>query len=112
MFLLLIMFCTALFKRKVVYIMKRRLDGYSIFMSAHRLWIPAYALLWLHSPSVWTFTFWPLAFIAIEKYIQSQRSRLDVTVLEANLVGQDVLCVKLRLASKSKKFRFKGKLHS
>lgn len=98
---------TALIKRKVFNVFGKRFDGYWVFMSVHRLWIPVYALLWIHGPLFFSYSIFPLAFLLVEKFIQKGRSLMNVQVVEAKMVGKDVLGLKMRLTGK-KKFRFKA----
>lgn len=105
--LMLIMTLTAFLKRKIYHFFGRRFDGYHIFLTAHRLWIPVFALLWIHGPPFWSFSIWPLSFMAVERFIQARRARLNATIVEARLIGKDVLNIKMRLEGK-KKFRYKA----
>lgn len=85
-----------------------RFDGYKVFLSVHRLWMPIYALLWLHGSQFWQFTFVIMIFMFFEKYIQHSRVKVDVRIIEGKLVGKDVLCLKMKLNNTKKKFRYKA----
>lgn len=106
--LMLIMFSTALIKRRIFNLFGKRYDGYTVFMFVHRLWVPCYALLWLHSQNFWPFSLWPLAFMFVEKYIQNRRTRLDVVCVGANMVGKDVLALRMKLVGKRRRLRYRA----
>ncbi|KAI3646883.1 hypothetical protein MP228_007104 [Amoeboaphelidium protococcarum] len=104
-----IMYATALIKRKIFTVFGRRFDAYKIFLKLHNLWIPCYALLWIHGSLFFSYSMFPLAFMCLEKYIQYRHTRLDVKIVEAKMVGKDVLSLKMALASKkTKKFHYKA----
>ncbi|KAJ3033012.1 hypothetical protein HDV00_006857 [Rhizophlyctis rosea] len=104
----LIAFCmtlmagTSLLNRKLITVFGKRFDGYRTFLMFHKLWIPCFALLWLHGPNFWAFSIWPLALMALEKLVQTTRAKVDVTIVEAKIVGKDVLSLKLQLQGKRK----------
>ncbi|KAI9091555.1 hypothetical protein DFS34DRAFT_323892 [Phlyctochytrium arcticum] len=102
-----IMAFTSLFNRKLVKIMGFRFDGYRVFLAVHKLWIPAFAFLWLHGPMFWAFSLWPLALISLEKLVQSRRAQIDVTIIDAQIVGRDILWIRMKLQGK-RKFVYKA----
>ncbi|KAJ3341685.1 hypothetical protein HDU93_004319 [Gonapodya sp. JEL0774] len=105
--LMSIMFVTALISRRYFTIAKKRYDGYAIFLWFHKLWMPTIAILILHGPPFWIFVLWPLAFLLLEKLIQSRRAKLDVALVDAKMVNKEVM--KLTMAVKSnKKFSYKA----
>jgi NADPH oxidase len=105
---MLCMYSTAFLKRKIYSIFGNRFDGYRTFLQLHRLWIPVYAILFIHGAQFWQWAIFPLIFISIEKYIQSRRVKQDVKIIEAKLVGRDVLALKMQLLNGRKKFRYKA----
>jgi NADPH oxidase 2 len=107
-FLMLCMFSTAFLKRKIYSLFGNRFDGYRTFLQMHRLWIPVYMILFLHGAQFWQWAIFPLLFIAIEKYIQSRRIKQDVKIMDAKLVGKDVLALKMQLLNGKKRFRYKA----
>jgi FAD-binding domain/Ferric reductase like transmembrane component len=107
--LMCIMFSAAFLKRKIYNIAGRRFDGYRTFLMLHRLYIPVYALLWLHGSQFWQFSVFPLLFLFLEKFIQSRRTKMDVHVVDAKMVGKDVLGLKMQLVTRGKgRFRYKA----
>ena len=105
--LMLVMCLTAIVNRKLFTIFGKRFDGYKIFLAVHKLWIPVMALLWIHGPIFWAFSLWPLCLMALEKAVQQKRAKVDVTILDAKIVGKDVLALKMRLQGK-RKFTYKA----
>ncbi|KAI3658072.1 hypothetical protein MP638_002356, partial [Amoeboaphelidium occidentale] len=105
--LMFFMYSTAFIKRKIFRIFGRRYDGYRVFLGVHKLYIPVLVLLFLHSERFWQFCLYPALFLALEKFIQNRRVSEEVVVVEAKLVGKDILNIKMRLKAKSKKFRYK-----
>jgi NADPH oxidase len=106
--LMLCMFSTAFLKRKIYSLFGNRFDGYRTFLQMHRLWVVVYAVLFLHGAQFWQWAIFPLLFIAIEKYIQSRVVKQDVKILDAKLVGKDILALKMQLLNGKKKFRYKA----
>ncbi|KAI8904991.1 ferric reductase NAD binding domain-containing protein [Gorgonomyces haynaldii] len=106
--MMLLMYSSAFLQRKIYKVFGRRYDGYRTFLSIHKLWIPVYVILWFHGSQFWQFSVFPLMFMAIEKYIQSRRTKVDVKVIEAKMTGKDVLNVKMQLLKGRKKFRYKA----
>ena len=106
--LMTVMYMFAMMQRKIYTVFGRRFDGYELFLRLHQLWIPIYILLWIHGSQFWQFSVFPLLFVALEKFIQSRRTKRDVKLVEAKLVGRDVLMVKMQLANTKKKFRYKA----
>jgi NADPH oxidase len=68
--MMLVMYSTALLKRKTYNIFGHRFDGYRTFLYLHRLWMPVYFVMWFHGSQTWQFTVFPLMFLLLEKYIQ------------------------------------------
>ena len=107
--LMIVMFSAAFLKRKIYNIAGRRFDGYRTFLMLHRLYIPIYGLLWIHGSQFWQFSVFPLLFLFLEKFIQSRRTKMDVHIVEAKMVGRDVLGLKMQLITKGKsRFRYKA----
>ncbi|KAJ2998086.1 hypothetical protein HDV02_004911 [Globomyces sp. JEL0801] len=102
------MFSTAFLKRKIYRVLGFRFDGYKIFLKLHKLWMPAYAILWIHGSRFWQFSIFPIMFMALEKFIMARRSKVDVKIIEAKMVGKDVLGLKMQLVNGNKKFRYKA----
>lgn len=108
--LMFLMGVTSLLKRKINKVCGFRFDGYWIFITVHKLWMPSYVLLWIHSPNFWPYSFVAIGFMLLEKFIQNRRAKLDVKVIGANII-KDVLLVKMKLATggkHSKHFRYKA----
>lgn len=109
LFLMFCMYVTALIKRKIWKVCGMRIDGYKIFLHVHKLWVPVYAVMWIHGSLFWSYSVFPLAFMALEKYIQLRRIRLELKIVEARMSSRDVLSLKMRLANKkAKKFHYKA----
>ncbi|KAI8998229.1 ferric reductase NAD binding domain-containing protein, partial [Gaertneriomyces semiglobifer] len=106
-FIMLLMAITAFFNRKLINCFGRRFDGYRTFLLVHKLWIPCFVFLWLHGPQFWAFSIWPLLLMGMEKMVQTSRARVDVAIVEAKIVGRDVLALKMKLQSK-RKFVYKA----
>lgn len=48
--------------------------GYNTFHYTHRLYMPMYALLLLHSEAFYKWAFWPLCMLAVDKAIGHMRA--------------------------------------
>jgi predicted ferric reductase len=70
--------------------------------------MPIYALLFLHSTTFWKFALFVILFLLLEKLIQNRRLKRTVEIIGANMVGNDVLCLKMKLSSTNKKFHYKA----
>ncbi|KNC99755.1 uncharacterized protein SPPG_05133 [Spizellomyces punctatus DAOM BR117] len=105
--MMILMAATSLFKRKLITFMGRRFDGYRTFLMVHKLWMPCFALLWLHGPIFWAFSIWPLALMGLEKLVQTTRAKVDVVIVDAKIVGSDILSLKMKLQGK-RKFIYKA----
>jgi hypothetical protein len=84
-----------------------RYDGFLIFQAFHKLWIVVIPLLWIHSPNFWPFSIFPVCLILLERLIQQRRANLEVEVIDAEIVGNDILYLKMKLAlSLRKSFKY------
>jgi NADPH oxidase len=106
--LMIILFAFAMVKRKIYHVCGRRFDGYKLFLQMHKLYYPIYIILWIHGSQFWQFSAIPIFFFMLEKYIQSRRIKREVKLVEARMVGRDVLSLKMQLRNTKKKFRYKA----
>jgi predicted ferric reductase len=103
---MLSMFLSTMINRKIYKCFGKRFDGYKIFLNVHLLWMPIYFLLIFHGSQFWQYVCFPLFFMAVEKFIQSKRTKMEVVLLEHTMVASDVMCIKMKLAAGRKKFRY------
>lgn len=62
------------FKRMGIMLGKWYFGGYNTFHYTHRLYMPMYALLLLHSEAFYKWAFWPLCMLAVDKAIGHMRA--------------------------------------
>jgi hypothetical protein len=58
----------------------RYFGGYNTFHYTHRLYMPVYALLLIHSEAFYKWAFWPLCMLAVDKAIGHMRAGRKVCV--------------------------------
>lgn len=86
--LMIVLFAFARLKRRIRKVCGVRFDGYAVFLQVHKLWIPIYVLLFLHSATFWKFATYVMLFLMLEKYIQHTRVKRSVEIVAANMVGK------------------------
>lgn len=69
---MIVLFATANLKRRIRKILGVRFDGYAVFLQVHKLWVPIYILLFLHSETFWKFCIVVFLFLLLEKYFHER----------------------------------------
>lgn len=106
--LMLVVLPTTMLNRRIRTVFGVRFDGYKVFLQVHKLWMPIYILLFLHSSTFWKFAAFVMLFLILEKSIQTKRVKRSVEIVGASMAGRDILCLQMKLSYTNKKLHYKA----
>mmetsp|Transcript_4885 Transcript_4885/g.14463 ORF Transcript_4885/g.14463 Transcript_4885/m.14463 type:complete len:1190 (-) Transcript_4885:67-3636(-) len=85
---------------------KAPLGGHTLFWVVHHAYVPMVLLTFAHAKQFWIWALWPLTLFVTDKLISRTRAKLDVTVVRIDQPSEDVIQLRMRLAS-GKVFKYK-----